>query len=144
MPKSNSPIADAEPLMTPSEVAQAFRVDPKTVTRWAKQGKLPFIWTLGGHRRYPEREIRELMQRGRPAADAAPAAPLPRRTVTVEAATLEHSRMDADIVLDYPVLALREDGTLIGTAAVRDDIDEAAAVYARAHRATVVEEVEAR
>lgn len=38
-----------------------FRVDPKTVTRWAKAGKLTSIRTLGGHRRYREAEVRELM-----------------------------------------------------------------------------------
>ncbi|NCV44974.1 MAG: helix-turn-helix domain-containing protein, partial [Actinobacteria bacterium] len=31
---------DVEVLLTPSEVASLFRVDPKTVTRWAKAGKL--------------------------------------------------------------------------------------------------------
>lgn len=45
------------PLLTPAEVAAAFRVDPKTVTRWAKAGKLSSIRTLGGHRRYLEAEI---------------------------------------------------------------------------------------
>ena len=35
-----------------------FRVDPKTVTRWAKAGKLTSIRTLGGHRRYRETEVR--------------------------------------------------------------------------------------
>lgn len=45
---------DAEPLLTPAEVATMFRVDPKTVTRWAKAGKLTSIRTLGGHRRYRE------------------------------------------------------------------------------------------
>jgi predicted site-specific integrase-resolvase len=29
--------------------------------RWAKEGKLPFMKTLGGHRRYPEAKIRELV-----------------------------------------------------------------------------------
>jgi excisionase family DNA binding protein len=46
-------------LLTPAEVAAAFRVDPKTVTRWAKSGKLSSIRTLGGHRRYLEAEVRE-------------------------------------------------------------------------------------
>ena len=41
---------DAEALLTPAEVAAMFRVDPKTVTRWAKAGKLTSIRTLGGHR----------------------------------------------------------------------------------------------
>jgi len=38
-----------------------FRVDPKTVTRWAKAGKLSSIRTLGGHRRYRESEVRQLL-----------------------------------------------------------------------------------
>ena len=52
---------DAEPLLTPAEVATMFRVDPKTVTRWAKAGKLSSIRTLGGHRRYRESEVRALL-----------------------------------------------------------------------------------
>ena len=52
---------DAEPLLTPSEVAAMFRVDPKTVTRWAQAGKLTAIRTLGGHRRYREAEVRSLL-----------------------------------------------------------------------------------
>ena len=44
-------------LLTPAEVAAVFRVDPKTVTRWAKAGKLNSIRTLGGHRRYLAAEI---------------------------------------------------------------------------------------
>jgi excisionase family DNA binding protein len=53
---------NSEKLLTPSEVAALFRVDPKTVTRWAKAGKLSSIRTLGGHRRYRESEIRELIE----------------------------------------------------------------------------------
>ena len=48
-------------VLTPSEVASMFRVDPKTVTRWAKAGKLSSIRTLGGHRRYREAEVRSLL-----------------------------------------------------------------------------------
>ena len=55
-------LSDAEVLLTPSEVAALFRVDPKTVTRWAKAGKLTSIRTLGGHRRYRESEVRELLK----------------------------------------------------------------------------------
>jgi excisionase family DNA binding protein len=50
-----------EPLLTPAEVAALFRVDPKTVTRWAKAGKLTAIRTLGGHRRYREAEVRAVL-----------------------------------------------------------------------------------
>lgn len=52
---------ETEPLLTPAEVAGLFRVDPKTVTRWAKAGKLTSIRTLGGHRRYREGEVRALL-----------------------------------------------------------------------------------
>jgi excisionase family DNA binding protein len=46
-----------------AEVADILHVSPKTVSRWAKEGKLPFLKTLGGgHRRYPEAEIRKLAQ----------------------------------------------------------------------------------
>jgi len=48
-----------EALLTPSEVAAMLRVDPKTVTRWAKAGKLSSIRTPGGHRRYKESEVRQ-------------------------------------------------------------------------------------
>ena len=53
--------ADHEVLLTPAEVASLFRVDPKTVTRWAKSGKLTSIRTLGGHRRYKESEVKALL-----------------------------------------------------------------------------------
>ena len=53
---------ETEKLLTPSEVASLFRVDPKTVTRWAKAGKLTSIRTLGGHRRYRESEVRNLLK----------------------------------------------------------------------------------
>jgi excisionase family DNA binding protein len=43
-----------------AEVADILHVSPKTVSRWAKEGKLPFLRTLGGHRRYPNTEIRDL------------------------------------------------------------------------------------
>jgi excisionase family DNA binding protein len=54
---------EGERLLTPAEVAALFRVDPKTVTRWAKAGKLSSIRTLGGHRRYRESEVRRLLER---------------------------------------------------------------------------------
>jgi excisionase family DNA binding protein len=63
---AHQPPTNAEPLLTPAEVAAMFRVDPKTVTRWAQAGKLTSIRTLGGHRRYREGEVRALLA-GRPA-----------------------------------------------------------------------------
>jgi len=58
----NPRIDEAENLLTPSEVAALFRVEPKTVTRWAKAGKIGSIRTLGGHRRFRESEVRELLE----------------------------------------------------------------------------------
>jgi excisionase family DNA binding protein len=43
-------------------VADILHVSPKTVSRWAKEGRLPFLKTLGGHRRYPAAEIRQLAE----------------------------------------------------------------------------------
>jgi excisionase family DNA binding protein len=60
-------------LLTPGEVASLFRVDPKTVTRWAAAGRINSIRTPGGHRRFRESEIRELLRN-----DGVAATPKPR------------------------------------------------------------------
>ncbi|WP_168583176.1 BldC family transcriptional regulator [Gephyromycinifex aptenodytis] len=66
----------SEALLTPAEVAALFRVDPKTVTRWAVAGKLASLRTLGGHRRYRAAEVYALLAeaggQGAPAREAAP------------------------------------------------------------------------
>ncbi len=66
---------ETEHLLTPAEVAALFRVDPKTVTRWAKAGKLTSIRTLGGHRRYRSSEVHALLDAHAPGRryDAPPA-----------------------------------------------------------------------
>ena len=51
-------------LLTPGEVAALFRVDPKTVTRWAAAGRISSIRTPGGHRRFRESEVRSLLAAG--------------------------------------------------------------------------------
>ena len=56
-------------LLTPGEVALMFRVDPKTVARWASGGRLGCIRTPGGHRRFLESEVTALL-----AAETVPAA----------------------------------------------------------------------
>lgn len=57
------PIMDTEDrLLTPGEVAALFRVDPKTVTRWAGVGRIGSIRTPGGHRRFRESEVLELLK----------------------------------------------------------------------------------
>jgi excisionase family DNA binding protein len=61
-------ITDERELMTPREVADMFRVDSKTVTRWAKTGKIPrkaIVYTLGGYRRFRRAEIVELEEQAR-------------------------------------------------------------------------------
>jgi excisionase family DNA binding protein len=60
--------SNQEKLLTPAEVASLFRVHPKTVTRWAKAGKLTSIRTLGGHRRYKESEVKALLKSISPSA----------------------------------------------------------------------------
>jgi excisionase family DNA binding protein len=57
---SRNPAPDPASYLHTAEVADILQVSPKTVSRWAKEGKLPFLKTLGGHRRYPAAEIRQL------------------------------------------------------------------------------------
>lgn len=54
-------IETSERLLTPGEVALMFRVDPKTVTRWASAGRIGSIRTPGGHRRFRETEVRSML-----------------------------------------------------------------------------------
>lgn len=62
MPRGTS----SEKLLTPGEVAALFRVDPKTVTRWAAAGRITSIRTPGGHRRFRESEINRMLSSGVP------------------------------------------------------------------------------
>jgi excisionase family DNA binding protein len=55
-----TPSPATTPHLRTADVAELLGVSPKTVARWAKDGRLPFRRTLGGHRRYPEAAIREL------------------------------------------------------------------------------------
>jgi excisionase family DNA binding protein len=55
------PATEPTSYLRTAKVADLLHVSPKTVSRWAKEGKLPFLKTLGGHRRYPEAKIRELV-----------------------------------------------------------------------------------
>jgi predicted site-specific integrase-resolvase len=61
-------MTDIEPveLFTPGEVAALFRVDPKTVARWHKTGKLAdhgieVLRTLGGQRRFVASTVRRYL-----------------------------------------------------------------------------------
>lgn len=59
---SDNTAPDTPSYLRTAEVAAILQVSPKTVARWAKEGKLPFLRTLGGHRRYPAAQIRELAE----------------------------------------------------------------------------------
>ena len=50
-------VAEQSDLLTPAEVAEIFRVNSKTVSRWAQSGKLSVVRTLGGHRRFRRSEV---------------------------------------------------------------------------------------
>ena len=54
------PLPDAESILHPSHVADLLHGSPKTIARWATDGRLPSQRTLGGHRRDPEPAIRQL------------------------------------------------------------------------------------
>jgi excisionase family DNA binding protein len=69
-PKRDAPRQENEELLTPSEVAAMFRVNPKTVTRWARSGKISAIRTLGGHRRFRASEIRKFLDQVEEGTDA--------------------------------------------------------------------------
>ena len=51
-----------ETLLLPGEVGQLFRVDPKTVTRWAKDGLIGSQRTPRGHHRFHVEEVRKLLE----------------------------------------------------------------------------------
>jgi excisionase family DNA binding protein len=64
---------EPQELLTPHEVAELFGVDPKTVTRWARAGRLTAIRTLGGHRRYLGAEVHALITPSRAPQGESPA-----------------------------------------------------------------------
>ena len=49
--------------LTPGQVARILHVSPKTISRWAREGKLGHVVTLGGHRRFSRSDIEALAQR---------------------------------------------------------------------------------
>jgi len=75
----SAPNRDDDRLLTPGEVAVLFRVDPKTVTRWATAGRIGSIRTPGGHRRFWESEVRTMLAE---LTNEATVAPVKGRTTT--------------------------------------------------------------
>jgi hypothetical protein len=78
----DAPAPDNGRLLRLSEVAEMFRVVPKTVTRWSTEGKLASVRTPGGHRRYPEAGVRALLN---PAGNRRAPCPEPARNPGVRA-----------------------------------------------------------
>ena len=58
--RSTGMARSADDRLTPQQVADIFHVDPKTVARWARMGKLDFTTSLGGHRRYFRAQVEEV------------------------------------------------------------------------------------
>ncbi len=50
------------PLLRTADVAQLFQVSERTVSEWARQGRIPSVRTPGGHRRYPADQVRLLLE----------------------------------------------------------------------------------
>jgi excisionase family DNA binding protein len=61
MTQPTTPAVTEDRLLTPREVAALFRVDPKSVSRWATAGRIGCVRTPGGHRRFRESEVRALL-----------------------------------------------------------------------------------
>ena len=59
--KSGTPFTQTNELLSRSDVALRFGVAPQTITRWANEGILPYVRTLGGQRRYPAYEVERLL-----------------------------------------------------------------------------------
>ena len=60
---SVEPPAAGRPYLTRSSVAELLEVSPNTVTRWAREGRLPSQVTLGGHHRFDRAVIEEIRRR---------------------------------------------------------------------------------
>ena len=55
--------ASAVRFLTRTEVARILGVSPNTVSRWAREGRLPCQMTLGGHRRFDRAVVEDIRQR---------------------------------------------------------------------------------
>jgi excisionase family DNA binding protein len=60
-PPKEKPLPPAERLLSVADVAAMFSVDPKTVTKWADRGKVEYIRTPGGHRKFPPGQFKKLL-----------------------------------------------------------------------------------
>lgn len=77
MNTTGEPGAALREYLTRSEVARLFGVSPATVARWTREGKLPFILTLGGQRRYVRARVIDLIRRRGEGAEGPALQPVP-------------------------------------------------------------------
>jgi excisionase family DNA binding protein len=57
-------VVESQPeYLTPGQVARTLHVSPKTVNRWAHEGRIACIVTLGGHRRFPRTEVERVAEK---------------------------------------------------------------------------------
>ncbi len=120
---------EGESLLALGEAAHRLGVHPATLRRWAKRGDVVYMVTPGGHRRFPESEIRRLASRkaGGPDRNALQSA-LERRALTHTRSALDHhreagwiSRMDQEDRLKQRELGRRVMGLLMQFVAADDD-----------------------
>jgi excisionase family DNA binding protein len=62
--------SEDEEFLRPAEAAKLLHVSPQTISRWAKEGRIGYVVTLGGHRRFRGSEIRALAEVSAPAPPA--------------------------------------------------------------------------
>jgi excisionase family DNA binding protein len=60
----------AEEFLRPAEAAKLLHVSPQTISRWAKEGRIAYVVTLGGHRRFRATEVERLARGGMSSTDA--------------------------------------------------------------------------
>ena len=65
---AQEPVQISDDYVTPGEAARYLHVSPKTINRWANDGRIPCIVTLGGHRRFRREDVdaavRQMSARG--------------------------------------------------------------------------------
>jgi excisionase family DNA binding protein len=86
---------EGDRLLTPAEVAAVFRVNPKTVSRWAKTGRIAAVRTPGGHRRYRQADVVALLS---VTADGGVTVPSEALSAAADTATFEVDRMGARVI----------------------------------------------
>lgn len=59
---SQVPTGLSSNLLRTADVAALFQVSERTISDWARRGRIPSVRTPGGHRRYPAEEIRRIMR----------------------------------------------------------------------------------